>query len=126
MFIRFVVGTDAENAAWLSGLFCHANALSEGGELEPYHARYLDQVIGWFNENLRCPPFERNLRSGKWTRHAVAWFRPEAREPIRRMWDIAAILFDHGLLIRLITSEKPGTIVYEDPHQIVAETPRWA
>ena len=47
-------------------------------------------------------------------------------EPIRRMWDIVAILREHGVAARMVTAEKPGKIVYEDRYQVVAETPYWA
>ena len=79
------------------------------------------------NEHLACPPFEEKLEAGEWTcRDAVCWFRPRAKEPLSRLWDIVAILREHGVPVRLITAARPGTIVYEDEDQVVAETPSWA
>jgi hypothetical protein len=66
------------------------------------------------------------LRTGEWTRDAVTWFRAEAKAPIQHIWDIVAILREHGVTVRMVTSEKPVTIVYEDEYQVVAETPYWA
>jgi hypothetical protein len=126
MFVRFVVGSDAENAAWLTGVITEARLLRDAGELYDYESERLEALYNWFNEHLPCPPFQSKLRAGEWTREAVAWFRAEAGEQIRRMWELVAILREHGVPVRMITTEKPGKIVYEDDHQVVAETPYWA
>lgn len=126
MYVRFVVGTDAENAAWLNGVITEAQLLRERGDLHGYESDYLEIIFAWFNENLPCPPFRRNFRTRKWTRDAVCWFRPEAERPVGRMWDLVAILREHGVPVRLVVTEKPGKIVYEDEYQVVAETPYWA
>jgi hypothetical protein len=33
MYVRFVVGTDSENAAWLTGVITEARLLGDAGEL---------------------------------------------------------------------------------------------
>jgi hypothetical protein len=126
VFVRFVVGADAENAVWLTGVISEARLLRDAGELYDYESERLEDIYDWFNEHLPCPPFQRKLCSGEWTRDAVAWFRAEAGEPIRRMWDIVAILREHGVPVRMVTTKKPGKILYEDDYQVVAETPYWA
>jgi hypothetical protein len=126
MFVRFVVGADAENAAWLTGVITEARLLRDAGELYDYESERLEAIFDWFNEHLPCPPFGKKHRSSEWTRDAVAWFRADAREPIARMWDIVVILREHGTAVRMITTERPGRIVYEDEYQVVAETPYWA
>jgi hypothetical protein len=126
VFLRFVVGSDAENAAWLTGVITEARILDDEGELYRHESELLAEVFEWLDEHLPCPPFHDKLRSDEWTRDAVSWFRTEAEEPIRRLWDVVAILREHGVPVRLVTTEKPGRIVYEDRFQIVAETPYWA
>lgn len=126
MFIRFVEGSDSENAAWLTGLFTTAGILDDEGDLYRHESEHLHAVFDWFQENLPCPPFRSNLDSGAWTPSAVCWFRPEAHAVVTRMWDLVAILREHGISVRLVRSRKPGKIVYEDKYQIVAETPYWA
>jgi hypothetical protein len=91
-----------------------------------YESDRLEVTYDWFNEHLPCPPFQSNLRSGEWTQDAVAWYRAEATEPIRRMWEIVAILREHGVAVWTVTSERPGKIVYEDDYQVLAQTPYWA
>jgi hypothetical protein len=126
MYVRFVVGTDAENPAWLTGVITMARLLCDEGELHDYESEWLEEIFEWFNHHLPCPPFQKKLRSGEWTRDAVSWFRADAKEPLKRIWDLVAILEEHGVAVRLITSERPGKIVYEDEFQVVAETPGWA
>ena len=124
--MRFVVGTDAENAAWLTGIITEARLLRDAGQLYDFESERLEAVYDWFNEHLPCPPFKKKLRTGEWTRDAVTWFRPNAKAAIQRMWDIVAILREHGVAVRMVTTERPGWVVYEDEYQVVAETPRWA
>ena len=126
MFVRFVVGADCENAAWLTGVISIAREVDDAGQLHRHESDLLAETFAWLNEHLPCPPFSARFRSGIWTRDAVCWFRPEAREPIGHLWSIVAILKEHGVPVRLLTSAKPGRIVYEDRFQVVAETPRWA
>jgi hypothetical protein len=126
MFVRFVVGTDAENAAWLTGVVTEARLLRDAGKLYDYESGRLEAIYDWLNEHLPCPPFDKKLRRGEWTRDAVAWFRADAKGPIQRMWDIVAILREHGITVRIVSTERPGKVVYEDEYQVVAETPYWA
>ena len=91
-----------------------------------YETHLLNSAFDWLNSNLPCPPFRQKLSSGKWTRDAVCWFHPNATEPIDRIWDIVAVLREYGSLVRLVTTKKPGTIVYQDKYQVVAETFPWA
>src|SRR5437588_13028 len=114
MFVRFVVGSDAENAAWLTGVVTMARVLRDEGELYAFESELLEDIYDWFNEHLPCPPFGEKLRSGEWSSDAVSWFRADAKEPLRRIWDLVAILREHGVPVRLVTTDKPGKIVYSD------------
>jgi hypothetical protein len=125
MFVRFVAGTDADNAFRLDGVITVAWRLRVDGEFYDHESDWLEDVIDWFNEHLPCPPFRRKLRSGEWSRDAVCWFRDRAGEPLKRMWDIVALLAEHGTTVRLVTTHRPGKLVYEDQYQVVAVTPYW-
>src|SRR4051795_11604641 len=56
MFVRFVVGSDAEDASWLTGVITGARLLLDAGELDRHEARRLDETFEWFNDHLPCPP----------------------------------------------------------------------
>ena len=122
-YVRFVVGDPAENAFWMTGAITSARILRDEGKLESYEADRVEQIFEWFNMHLPCPPFKAKRESGEWSADAVAWFKDSAREPIRQMWEIVAILKEHGVSVRFFRSEAPGEIVYSDDFQVVAETP---
>ncbi len=127
MYIRFVIGTDSQNAYWLDGVIGSARRdLLDAGELHRHECEFLNQTFDWLNENLPHPPFHEKLRSGEWSRDAVSWFRDDAREPMRKIWDIVALLQEHGIWVRMFKTNDPGRIVYSDEYQVVAETPSWA
>jgi hypothetical protein len=126
MFVRFVAGSDVENAFWLTGVFTEARLLREAGRLYAHEVELLAETYAWFNQHLPCPPFEAMIARGRWTADAVAWFRDDAGECIRRIWDLVHLLRENSVPVRLIATERPGKIVCQDRFQIVAETPPWA
>jgi len=120
-FVRFVVGKDGQQAHRLDGLFTESGRLRDSGCLEPYQADWLDQIFTWFNAELPCPPFRRD----RIPVNGICWYRGSATRFISRMWDLAALLRDHGIPVRLLKTEDPGSILYEDPYQVVAFRRRW-
>ncbi len=123
MFIRFVVAADSDNPWWATGVITEARLLRDEGRLEQYEVDIVNSAFEWLNANLPCPPFKSNLETDSWSSSAVAWFLPGATETISRLWDLIAILKDHGVSVQILRSENPGRIVYQDDFQIVAETP---
>jgi hypothetical protein len=117
MFIRFVVGADGEHHRYLTGLITEARLLRDRGGLDPHQVARLEETYAWFNANLHCPPFS----SSNWPKDSVSWFRDNAGEPIRRMWEIAHLLKEHGVSVRMLRSASPGKVLYEDSYQIVVE-----
>lgn len=123
MYLRFVEGTDSQDLRWLTGIITMARELRDENVLEPYQALIVEDAFAWFNDHVPCPPFSGNRESGKWSSDAVAWFRPDATEAIQKMWDLVAVLQDHGRPVRVLRTNSPGLIVYRDDYQVVAETP---
>ena len=124
MYMRFVEGADSQDGRWLTGVITVARILRDDGKLQPYQVEIVNQTFDWLNKFIPCPPFQENLKSGKWSRDAVAWFRPEATEAIQRIWDLVTILKDHDVPVRVLRSPNPGLIIYRDDYQVVAETPK--
>ena len=54
-------------------------------------------------------------------RKAISWFKESAKEHIQNIREIAVILENHGISVSMITTDRPGYIVYEDEYQITAE-----
>ncbi len=114
------VGTDDQRPDRLDGLFVESRLLCDDGLLEPYEVDWLEQIYAWFNTELPCPPFS----EGRIPTQGVSWFRSSATRFIARMWDLSALLRDHGCPVRLLKTHKPGAIFYADSYQVVASSPQ--
>ena len=51
---------------------------------------------------------------------ALSWFRDTAHEHIGKMRDFALILERHGIAVRMIRTDRPGYVLYEDDYQVAA------
>ena len=51
---------------------------------------------------------------------AIFWFKPTATEAIRMLWGLAQLLRGHGYHVEMLTTDRPGYIVYEDDLQVAA------
>lgn len=113
MFIRFVVGGDGDHHRSLTGIITEARIRRDSGDLDEDQSARLEGAYAWLNEHLPVPPFKR-LPSD-----AVGWFRDEATQCIQTMWEIASVLKECGVPVRLLRSANPGKVVYEDEYQIL-------
>ncbi len=114
LYIRFVVGGEGEHHRRLTGLITEARLLRDRGELAHYEEEWLAEVYEWFNKNLSCPPFS----TRRWS-SAVSWFKDSAEDSIQKMRELSVLLEGHGLQVRMLRSENPGLILYEDAYQVV-------
>ena len=114
-FVRFVVGAEHDNVDELHGPFRFDCALDDPS-LEEWERAALEEMYAWFNAHLKVPPFSQFNRKGPF----ACWFRSDAGEPIRRMWDLVALVRELGWPARFVRSNDPGELVYFDEHQIVA------
>lgn len=110
-----MVGSDDEHHKALAGIINDAESLRLRGDLTAEEAQHLDEVHAWLNNNLPVPPFKKS----RWPKTAVAWFKDDAGESVRRMWDLIAILREHGVAVRMLKSKDPGKVLYEDDYQVV-------
>lgn len=117
MFIRFVVGGEADDHRWLTGIISEARLLRDREGLEAHEAAVLEAAYEWLNRYLPCPPFS----TSGWSREAVTWFRDDAEDSIGKMWEIVALLKEHGIPVRMLRSKSPGKVLYEDKYQVVVE-----
>jgi hypothetical protein len=117
VFVRFVVGSDRQHHKELTGVLAESRFLRDREQLTQEEEARLAEVYEWFNQNVPVPPFD----EGRFPRDAVAWFKHDADEPVNRMWDIVALLREHGVVVRLLRSDNPGRVLYEDQVQVVVD-----
>ena len=48
------------------------------------------------------------------------WFKASAKDHIDKIREIIAVLENYDVSVRMIKTERPGYVVYEDQFQIVA------
>jgi hypothetical protein len=93
-YVRFVIQRNDCDSGQRQGLFQALSALER-----------LDE--------LRSKPHAKRV--------ALSWFKDTATEYIRRMRELADILHAHGIETEMLSTDRPGYVVYEDAHQVAAE-----
>lgn len=121
MFIRFVVHEIDPDSGRRLGLIQVLIELRDHGDLLSYEHDRVQGAVAWLNRNLKRPAsFNRSSRPHALEK-ALSWFKDSAVEHIGMMREMAAMLEAHGVLVDVITTDRPGYITYEDDFQIVAE-----
>jgi hypothetical protein len=121
VFVRFVCFETVEGQRTRLGLF-QAIKLAEDNDSAPGWAlAAIHELANWFDANLATPShFER----GGWKRPgqpALSWFKPQAVEHIRRMYELKTALEECGVHVDVLTTRDPGVIIWQDKDQLVAE-----
>ncbi len=120
MFIRFVIANQDEDSGRRQGLFQAADELRASGQMSDCDEKQLERVEKWFEDNLPVP--KRLALSSKPRRkaQAISWFRATATEHIAQMREFQAVLESYDILVEMLRERRPGYVVYEDEHQVVA------
>jgi hypothetical protein len=121
MLIRFAVHQRDPDSLVPGGVIQVLDDLREDGALAPYEDERAAEIMRWLSKNLPEPTRFDRSRSRAGAGRGISWLRHTARAHIRRMHELCAILEDHDVTIRMLTTDRPGRIVYEDEYQVVAE-----
>jgi hypothetical protein len=119
-YVRFVTPTIDEDSHRRRGVFQAIADLVDARELSDHEMEEVRAIRKWFDQHLAKP--DRFARSSK--RHAapkaISWFKSSATDHIGWMHAMCRILNEHGIVTEMITSTRPGYVVFEDKHQIAA------
>mgnify|MGYP003644288705 FL=1 len=119
MYVRFVLDRQDPDSGFCQGVFMAAGVLRDSGLLEPWEEAWLTRELDWCKMHLKVPACLKLPEN----RRAICWFHPRAKRPMEKVRSIAALLADHGYLVRMIKSRDPGQIIYRDGWQVVAKPP---
>jgi hypothetical protein len=120
MYVRFVIPVADEDSGRRQGLFQKANSLRRSNRLPSELDEQLGQALKWLNANLKVPDrFTRGTRKGT-PGLAISWFKDSAIDCIRQMQIVCRVLNELGIPTEMLTSDRPGYIVFEDDCQITA------
>lgn len=128
-FVRFVVPDADQDSTVRSGVVQAIYTLRENGKLTNEETARVDVIMKWLDKNLSEPTrFARKRNVSHKATRGISRFKDTATEHMRRIREIVVVLEAHGILVEMLTTSRPGYVVYEDDHQIVAEpfseTPR--
>ena len=124
MYLRFVVPQRHPDSRVEGGIFRSiGNVISD--PLQPKWLRqHLRADLGWFNDNLPVPDRLWLWFKRRETKYGICWFEPSAIEAIARARSIQWCMIEAGYLVDEIHTDQPGTIIYRDDMQIVAQAGR--
>ena len=117
MYVRFQGLRQNDTSASRLGLFQLAFELRDEGDLPTYLHDQLVKHLEWLKDHLNSPKI---LHEDEHHR-AISWFHPRAKEPLRHVRAIKAILEDAGYNIEQVETRDPGIVIYEDGWQVVAK-----
>ncbi len=121
MYLRFVVAGIDKDSGRRQGIFQALCELDRNGLLLPHERTTHNDLYKWFCKHLKEPRrFSRASRPHA-KDVAISWFKDSAHEYIAKMFTLSQILEEHGIVVEVIRTDRPGYIVYEDSHQVVAE-----
>jgi hypothetical protein len=120
-YVRFVIARNDEDWGRRQGLFQAISDLEHERILLPHEQAEYDRIYEWFRKNLKKPTKFSRASKSRPKNVAISWFKDSAAEHIKMMRGILEILRAHGMAVETIQTERPGYVVYEDAHQIVAE-----
>ena len=111
IYLRFAVGRKHPASGQPLGVFQAAYELRRTHGRKSRIGRAFDAPLGWFGENLQAPDVP-----GR----AIFWFKSDASDCLRHMWQIIHALRANGEIVWMMRCESPGMVRYEDAFQIAA------
>jgi hypothetical protein len=124
MLLRFVLQRSHPDTAVEEGVFGAAYELRDGTLISVSDRGSLEGLLGWFDANLGKPQRLNSTKSRGYYRRrtaGISWLKPTASEHIAKMRALIAILEKNDYQVSQITTNRPGYVVFEDEHQVVAE-----
>lgn len=123
-YLRSALRTLNAKSGVRDGVFKRAYALRRADDTPPAVRHRLEIALDWLDEHLPLPDrFTASRSKGARDRatKGISWLKPEATQHIAMMHELASALGECGYVVDVITSHRPGYIVFEDDFQIVAE-----
>jgi hypothetical protein len=126
--IRLVTGNRHAPYGHRSGVMQASYALWRENILASEEQKELRNTLDWLNEHLARPKRLSVSRHPRATSTAISWIRVTAHEHLSRLRRLAMLVETTGMAVDEIRTNRPGYVVYQDAHQVVAlpfaDTPR--
>ena len=122
--LRFVLPNLHPDTGVRDGVFGAAYDLLDGNVISVADRHSMDELLAWLETNLATPKrFNRTKSKDYYRRRAagISWLKPAASEHLAGMGALAAILEKNGYQVSQISTTRPGYVIFEDDHQVIAE-----
>lgn len=120
-YVRFVCYQQVESQRQRLGLFQALDEARDSDFAPSWALKEIGEAYDWFKKNLAVPEqFSRGGWKGR-GQPGLSWFKPAAKDHIRRMHDLKLALEACGVHVDILTTRDPGEIIWQDEHQLVAE-----
>ena len=120
MFVRFVINEIDPSSGRRTGVFYAAYAVRRSGRMPEYDDARLSDALRWFSAHLSTPDRLTRSRRPHREARALCWFKHTAVEHLARAREMQHLLDAYGVTVHMITSRRPGYVVYEDGYQVAA------
>ena len=87
--------------------------------VDTYDSQLYEEVMSWYNKVVPVPPYYANR--GYWTINSLAYWKSDRREIHEYMFSLIGICERVNLKTKVILTNDPGFILYEDAFQVVAK-----
>jgi hypothetical protein len=126
--IRFVTASRHLPYGHRTGIFRSAYALWRESRLPQLDATELRALLDWFSDNLAVPERFAASKNPRAKGTGISWVRSSAHQHVTRLRRLAAIVETAGIIVEELRTTRPGYVLYQDAHQVVAlpfaDTPR--
>ena len=118
-YLRFVIHETSPSSGLREGIFQAALRALRREQVAGASWDRLRSLLDWFNDHLAKP--ERFSRGPAGSGRGISWFKDSAKQYVQKMFEVREILREAGIQVDVITTRRPGYLLYEDDAQIVAE-----
>jgi glycine cleavage system regulatory protein len=80
----------------------------------------LEELLKWFEKNLTIPDRFAASKHPHARGTAISWIRASARDHLVRLRKMTRLLSSVGIPLEELRTQRPGYVIYEDDHQVVA------
>jgi hypothetical protein len=119
VYVRFVTFSKHPDSRQELGLLHAVYQLLDEGKLAVYEEEWGKRVLNWLEKNLATPT-RFNRSNNIYSSPAISWLKDSAHEHLKNMHELRALLENHGIATKMITTDRPGYVLYEDQFQVTA------
>jgi hypothetical protein len=122
--LRFVLPDTHPDTGVRDGIFGAPYDLCDGNRISVSDRQALEGLLFWFDDNLATPARFNRSKSKSYDRRrtaGVSWLKSAASEHLTKMRALATILQKNGYQVSQISTARPGYVIFEDDHQVIAE-----